>query len=255
MQFVVPTGYLMQNGTRAVTIQGSADRASSRGGRYTGSIDDYIYRVIQELTGGRCSWQHGPTQRTRVNGIPASYVDRAANTSSGAVDVGVFAYQWDANTIYHFVMLTRAGQGIGPFASMVNSLRRITPAEAAAIRPKVIDVVTVQRGDTIQSLASRMAYRDFQLERFLSLNGLAANSPLVPGQKVKLVVYGGTSKLELHRGFDDFGDRACPTCRRRRRQASTSAPIMATTIKCDDQPIFNCGRTALVRAQATHSSG
>ena len=73
---------------------------------------------------------------------------------------------------------------------MVNSLRRITPAEAAAIRPRVIDVVTVQRGDTIQSLAGRMAYRDFQLDRFLALNGLAANNPLTPGQKVKIVVYG-----------------------------------------------------------------
>ncbi len=132
----------------------------------------------------------GPIQRTRVNGIPASYVVGRANTSSGAVDVGVFAYQWDANTIYHFVTLTRGGQGLSPFASMVDSLRRITPTEASAIRPKVIDVVTVQRGDTIQSLASRMAYRNFQLDRFLTLNGLAANSQLVPGQKVKIVVYG-----------------------------------------------------------------
>jgi predicted Zn-dependent protease len=73
---------------------------------------------------------------------------------------------------------------------MFNSMRRITSAEAAAIRPRVIDVVTVQRGDTIQSLASRMAYRDFQLDRFLTLNGLAGNSRLSPGQKVKIVVYG-----------------------------------------------------------------
>ena len=131
----------------------------------------------------------GPIQRTRVNGIPASYVVGRANTSSGAVDVGVFAYQWDANTIYHFVTLTRGGRACtlrldGGFASPHHT------DEASAIRPKVIDVVTVQRGDTIQSLASRMAYRNFQLDRFLTLNGLAANSQLVPGQKVKIVVYG-----------------------------------------------------------------
>jgi len=42
----------------------------------------------------------------------------------------------------------------------------------------------------VQALASRMAYRTFQLDRFLSLNNLAANSRLVPGQKVKLVVFG-----------------------------------------------------------------
>jgi predicted Zn-dependent protease len=35
-----------------------------------------------------------------------------------------------------------------------------------------------------------MAYREFKLERFLALNGLAPNSALTPGQKVKLVVYG-----------------------------------------------------------------
>ena len=106
------------------------------------------------------------------------------------------AYQWDPNTIYHFVMLT-PGRGRHRRRSRrwSNSLRRITPAEAAAIRPRVIDVVTVRPGDTVQSLASRMAYRDFQLDRFLALNGLAAGSRLVPGQKVKLVVYGRAASL------------------------------------------------------------
>ena len=190
LQFYVPTGYLMQNGTREVSIQGSAGQAEFSGGRYAGSIDSYIQRVLQQLTGGQAQLALGPVQRTTVNGIPASYVIGRANSSSGAVDVSVFAYQWDADTIYHFVALTRGGQGLSPFASMVNSLRRISSAEAAAIRPRVIDVVTVQRGDTVQSLAARMAYRDFQVDRFLALNGLAANSPLVPGQKVKLVVFG-----------------------------------------------------------------
>ena len=190
MQFAVPTGYLMQNGTSAVSIQGSAGQAQFSGGRHNGGIDDYIYRVVQQLTGGRVQLAMGPIQRTRVNGIPASYAVARANTSSGAVDVGVFAYQWDSNTIYHFVTLTRGGQGLAPFASMVNSLRRLSVAEAAAIRPKVIDVVTVRPGDTIQSLAGRMVYRNFQVDRFLALNGLAANSRLVPGQKVKIVVYG-----------------------------------------------------------------
>jgi predicted Zn-dependent protease len=73
---------------------------------------------------------------------------------------------------------------------MINSLRKITPAEAAAIRPRIIHVEAVRPGDTVQSLASRMAYRDFKLERFLSLNALDANSRLQPGQKVKLVIYG-----------------------------------------------------------------
>jgi predicted Zn-dependent protease len=73
---------------------------------------------------------------------------------------------------------------------MVDSLRRISPGEAAAIRPRVIDVVTIRPGDTVQSLASRMAYRDFQVERFMAINGLPPGGQLVPGAKAKLIVYG-----------------------------------------------------------------
>jgi len=50
--------------------------------------------------------------------------------------------------------------------------------------------VTVGPGDTVQSLASRMAYRDFKVDRFVTLNGITADTRLVPGQKMKLVVYG-----------------------------------------------------------------
>ena len=190
IQFTVPQGYLMQNGTYAVTVSGSAGKAQFTGGRYAGSLDDYIYRVFQQLTRGQMQLQIPPPQHTSINGMPAAYTTARTRTSSGVVDVSVVAYQWDRDRVYHFVMLSPGGYGMGAFTSMANSLRRITPAEAAAIRPRVIDVVTVQRGDTVQSLAGRMAYRDFRLERFLSLNGLAVNTPLAPGQKVKLVVYG-----------------------------------------------------------------
>ena len=60
---------------------------------------------------------------------------------------------------------------------MFNSMRRITPAEAAQVIPRRIDVVTAGRGDTVQSLAGRMAYGNAQVERFRVLNGLAANAP------------------------------------------------------------------------------
>ncbi len=190
MQFVVPVGYLMQNGTSAVSISGNGGKAQFSGGRYNGTLENYISQVVYGLTGGRTQVGMAPPRRTTINGLEAMYSTGRANTSSGAVDVSVMAYRWDRDTVYHFVMLTQAGQGIGPFASMVDSLRRITPQEAAQIRPKVIDVVTVRNGDTVQSLSRQMAYRDFQLDRFLTLNALSPNSRLVPGQKVKIVVYG-----------------------------------------------------------------
>ena len=190
LAFTVPTGYLMQNGTRAVTIQGSAGQAQFSGGRFSGNLQTYIGQRLQQLTGGRTQIQIVNSNRTQVNGIPVEYVIGRAQTSNGVVDVSVFAYAFDQDSAYDFTMLTRGGQGVGPFTSMVNSLRRISPQEAASIRPRVIDVHTVRAGDTVQSLAGRMAYSNFQLDRFLSLNGLAANARLVPGQRVKLVVFG-----------------------------------------------------------------
>jgi len=189
IHFTVPVGYLMQNSTTAVAIEGSAGKAQFGGGRYNGTLENYVYSVLQELAGNQ-RLSVPPPRRTSVNGIPAAYTVTRARTSSGIVDASVIAYQWAPGTIYHFVMLTPGGTGMGAFAPMVNSIRRISAQEAAAIRPRVIDVVTVRAGDTVQSLAGRMAYRNFQLERFLTLNGLAPNARLAPGQKVKIVVYG-----------------------------------------------------------------
>jgi predicted Zn-dependent protease len=190
IQFRVPTGYLMSNGTFAVTVSGSAGKAQFSGGRYNGSLDNYILRVFEQLTRGQVELAIPQPRRTTINGMPAAYTTAHVRTDSGLIDVSVMAYQWDPQHIYHFVMLTQGGTGIGPFTPMVNSLRKITQAEAAAIRPRIIHVVSVKPGDTLQSLASRMAYRDFKLDRFLVLNGLTANSRLAPGQRVKLVIYG-----------------------------------------------------------------
>ena len=190
LRFTVPTAYLMQNSASAVSIEGTAGKAQFSGGRYTGSLEAYTAQVINGLTGGRQQVALTPPRQTMINGIEAMYTIGRANTSSGAVDVSVMAYRWDRDTVYHFVMLTQAGAGIGPFTSMVDSFQRVSAQDAAAIRPRVIDVVTVARGDTVQSLAQRMAYRDFQLDRFRSLNGLGGNASLIPGQKVKIVVYG-----------------------------------------------------------------
>jgi len=194
IQFRVPTGYLMSNGTYAVTVAGSAGKAQFSGGRATGSLDNYILAVFQQLTGGQGQIAIPRPTRTTINGMPAEFTTAHVNTDSGMIDASVAAYQWDAQHIYHFVMLTPGGTGLGAFASMVNSLRKISVQEAADIRPRVIHVVTVGPDDTIQSLASRMAYRDFKVDRFLAVNNLSATSRLTPGQKLKLVVYGSRRK-------------------------------------------------------------
>ena len=90
-----------------------------------------------------------------------------------SIDASVVAYQWDAQRDLLFRdadagrVRRRAVRADDQFTAPDHA------AEAAAIRPRIIHVETVRPGDTVQSLASQMAYRDFKLERFLSLNGLA----------------------------------------------------------------------------------
>jgi predicted Zn-dependent protease len=189
IRFTVPVGYLMQNGTDAVSINGSAGEAQFGGGRFAGSLDSFILADLRQMSGEQRLAVPRP-RHLMINGIPAAMTTLRAQTDSGPVDVSVIAYQWAPERVYYFATMAAAGAGIGPFTSMINSIRKVTPAEAAAIRPRVIHVQQVRPGDTVQSLSARMAYGDYRVERFLALNGLSRNARLVPGKKVKLIVYG-----------------------------------------------------------------
>ena len=139
------------------------------------------------MGGANTTLNYGNISRTNINGISAASASATANGQSGPVEVTVVAYEFGPSTAYHFLTIT-PGNG-NPFNAMFNSVRRLNSQEAAAIKPRRISVVTVKSKDTIASLAERMAYRDLQVERFLTLNALPSNATLTPGQKVKLVVY------------------------------------------------------------------
>jgi predicted Zn-dependent protease len=191
LAFAIPQGFGAQNGTRAVSIIGTTGQAQFSTGSYSGNLGTYIGQIFQALLGQQSAQVQIPQPRsTTVNGIPAAYSTARVTTQQGALDVTVFAYQFESNRAYHFVTITPAGQGLGPFNPMVQSLRRLSAQEAAAIRARVIQIVTVGAGDTVQSLARRMAYSNFQEERFRILNSLDSNAALQRGQRVKLVVYG-----------------------------------------------------------------
>ena len=157
------------------------------------NLDSYIAQVYRTIGGAQAQVQFTRPESTTVNGIPAAYSVGRAQTQQGVMDVSVIAYQFAPDRIYHITAITRGGAGFGPFASMIQSVRRLTAQQAAAIRPRVIQIVTVGAGDTLESLAGRMAYSSFQLERFRALNGLGSTQALQRGQRVKLIVYGRRS--------------------------------------------------------------
>lgn len=188
LAFQAPNGYYMVNGTRAVSISGQTGRAQFSGGPYSGNLDGYVRAAFNAVGGNQQRIDPQEIRRTTINGLPAAYGVARVNSSNQQVDVVVFAYEFARDRAFHFVTLAPAGQS-QIFSPMFNSVRRVSETEARQVRGRKLAVVTVARGDTLASLASRMAFDDGQMERFLVLNRLTASSVLKPGDKVKIVTY------------------------------------------------------------------
>lgn len=189
--FTAPRGYTIANGPTVVAVTGSGGQAQFQGGKLgAGGLRDYVDQVFQGLGGGKTRVDYGEVRSNSVNGMDVAYAVTQASTQSGPVDVTVFAYRFTPDTAYHFVTITPQGSGLGAFVPLVDSFRRLNESEAANIKARRIQVVAVKPGDTVQSLAGRMSYPNFRMERFLALNGLDANARPRPGDKVKLIVLG-----------------------------------------------------------------
>jgi predicted Zn-dependent protease len=195
LSFTVPDGYVMDNGSQAVHIVG----ATNVNGLFSGgplqqneSLDAYLAKAWQSLAGQNAQALPA-SRRTTINGMETALTATRVQQQNGAqIDVTFAAYRFSPTNAYHFAFIAPAemgGQVNGSFDRIINSFRKISTSEAAQLKERQISVLTVKNGDTAQSLANRMAYDSYQLDRFLILNGLASPEALRNGQRVKLVTY------------------------------------------------------------------
>ncbi len=187
--FDAPEGFTLQNSPQAVIIAGNGGKAQLSGGELPESgLDGFAAQALQSVLGNARA-EIGQRQSTTTNGLDTVIAPARALSQSGQVlDVVVYAYRV-GQSAYCFITLSAAG-GAQPFSSMVRSFRALTDKEAAALKARQIALATVGPKDTAESLSRRMAYEDFQFERFQSLNGRDGNSPpLRAGDLVKIVTY------------------------------------------------------------------
>lgn len=189
LAFEAPEGFSLTNSPQAVLITGpNNQRALFAGGQLQNSLSQYTQTVLQNFL-GETQAQVGQMQETNVHGFRAARLPaRVQNSQGQLIDVAVTAYQFKPDSAFHFITLAPANGG-QDFASLVSSFRGLSDAEAAELRPRRIDVVTVGPRDTIATLASRMAFDTYREERFRVINGLADGQPLQAGQQVKIVVF------------------------------------------------------------------
>ncbi len=189
LAFTAPQGFYMVNGTRAVSIQGQSGKAQMTTAAYSGDLEAYVRSAFSAAGGQNSTLAPQTIERTTVNGLPAVIGTARVNNGSSPVDLVVIAYEFARDQAFHFVAIAPAGRAT-TFNPMFQSMRRISAAEAGAVVPRKLQVVTVTRTDTVASLARRMAYDTAQEERFRVLNALSGTASVTPGQKVKLVVRG-----------------------------------------------------------------
>ena len=181
--FTAPEGFTLENtaqavlglksgGSQALRLDVVRVPAEQSLAEYlnSGWIENVDAASIEELT---------------INGFPAA----SATARGDQWSFRLYAVRFGSE-VYRFIY---AAKGRTPdtdktFRESISSFRRLTMTEIEQAKPLRIKLVTVQPGDTIDKLATRMALIDRQVDRFRVLNGLDANDRLRPGEQVKIVV-------------------------------------------------------------------
>ena len=183
--FRVPQGFSVFNTPQAVHGFGpSGTRFIFDGGKpYLGSMTSYIRRVWAKKLRLR------DLEPITVRGLQAATATTRARTSGGNVDLRLVAYRIEKD-IYRFTFVTpteRTAAISTDLRRVTYSFRRLRAREAGRLKPLVLGVATVRRGDTVSGLSQRLPFPDFKEERFRVLNGLGPKDSLRAGQKIKTV--------------------------------------------------------------------
>ena len=185
--FEVPAEFQLTNGRQAVVARGPQGAAII----FDQSKSGGVVSMPAYLTG---TWAKGVELRDveaiTVNGMPSATGGTRLNTKQGLRDIRLVAIRYDAQTIYRMLFVTppEASPAMAEgLRRTTYSFRKLSDREAAAIKPSRVRIHTVQSGETAQSIAARMPFESFALQRFLVLNGLNPQSKLSRGQKVKVI--------------------------------------------------------------------
>ena len=181
--FQAPENFTLDNTAQAVI--GVRD-----GGSQAMRFD--VVRVPAEQSLGdylNSGWMEGvdkaSTEDITLNGFPAA----SATAHGDQWQFKIYALRFGSE-VYRFIFASRqkTTESERNARETVNSFRRLTLEEIQAARPLRIKVITVQPGDTVESLSHRMDEVDHPMERFRVLNGLDAHAQVKVRDRVKIVV-------------------------------------------------------------------
>lgn len=185
-EFTVPEGFRLMNAPDKVLARDQQGDLivfdmARHGSR---SMTDYIAR--EWARGARLS----QVESLEVNGMEGATAATRGTVNGKTMDVRLVAVRKDGNEVYRLMFASlpaNTGALAVEFRRTTYSLRRLTPAEAAEVKPLVLFTGTARPGDTVAGLASALPYGRYNDDWFRLLNDLAPGQGIDPQRLLKVV--------------------------------------------------------------------
>ena len=189
-EFIVPPNFTMLNASDKILArgpQGSAiifDMVPSLQSRNIRDLRSFIISQWGANLGLR------QVERIIINRLEAYTGTSRVRAKDGIKDIRLIAMRGQDGLIFRFAFLTPPNLTASLSTVLRHttySFRRLSAAEAAAVRPLRIKVIPVKAGDTVQSLSARQPLEQFRREWFGLINGIGPNQQLRLGQLIKII--------------------------------------------------------------------
>lgn len=185
--FDLPKDFEIRNGESAVTARASDSSAmifDFAQGPMGVSVADYMTRhwMGQKVVKG--------LESITINGMPAATAFFSGWVNGQSMTIRLIAIDWGQGQFARFQLAIPENvetRRLDALKTATYSFRRLSASEKASLQPQRVMIVTAKAGDTVESLAARQAFETHSLQKFLLLNGLQENAPLVAGQSYKVV--------------------------------------------------------------------
>ena len=182
IRFTLPTGYRLENTSKAVLAVAPDGTAM----RFDGVSVSPDIRLTDYLTSGWVSGLlTGSIREQMINGLPS--VLASAQAKGWTFRIAIIRVR---TATYRFVFATTEPDAAyeSAVAETVNSFQTLSFEQTQAFKPLALDIATAGRGDTVASMAARMQGTTEKERLFRILNDIKPSARLKRGQKVKLIV-------------------------------------------------------------------
>lgn len=186
-KFSVPEGYKLKNKPSHII-------ASAKNG--AAIIFDFSSNKEQTTPASfiRNTWMKGQNvtsaQNIIINGMDAATASIKGSINGKAMNIRLIAIRWGEKQFARFQIAMPTNLSAAQMQVLKTttySFDRMSQKDKLRLKPYRIKLVTSRSGDSVGSLASRMAQKDHKEQRFRVLNGLKPNDKIIANRLYKVV--------------------------------------------------------------------